>query len=89
MQILQSLLKDTPHSLTEQELLNVATSTHAYVGADLAAIIREAGMYSIKKGVDGLNFDLVKVYENIEIGIDDVEFALGKVKPSAMREVSF
>ncbi|KFP79409.1 Spermatogenesis-associated protein 5, partial [Apaloderma vittatum] len=43
LDILQKLLKRVPHSLTAAELAQLAESTHGYVGADLAALCKEAG----------------------------------------------
>ncbi|KAJ7406757.1 spermatogenesis associated 5 [Willisornis vidua] len=42
LDILQKLLKKVPHSLTEVELAQLADSAHGYVGADLAALCKEA-----------------------------------------------
>lgn len=43
LDILQKILKKVPHSLTAAELVQLADSTHGYVGADLAALCKEAG----------------------------------------------
>ncbi|NWI62187.1 SPAT5 protein, partial [Todus mexicanus] len=43
LDILQKLLKKVPHSLTAAELAQLADSAHGYVGADLAALCKEAG----------------------------------------------
>ncbi|NWT02432.1 SPAT5 protein, partial [Mionectes macconnelli] len=43
LDILQKLLRKVPHSLTEAELVQLADSAHGYVGADLAALCKEAG----------------------------------------------
>ncbi|KFO04382.1 Spermatogenesis-associated protein 5, partial [Balearica regulorum gibbericeps] len=43
LDILQKLLKKVPHSLTAAELVQLADNAHGYVGADLAALCKEAG----------------------------------------------
>jgi hypothetical protein len=47
--ILNVLLVKTPHSITQDELHVTASRTHSYVGADLAAVVREAGTLAIKR----------------------------------------
>lgn len=41
--ILQKQLKCVPCSATEEELTQLADAAHGYVGADLAAVGKEAG----------------------------------------------
>ncbi|KAL8207001.1 UNVERIFIED_CONTAM: hypothetical protein K2H54_038736 [Gekko kuhli] len=43
LDILHKLLKKVPHSLSATELVQLADSAHGYVGADLAALCKEAG----------------------------------------------
>lgn len=45
--ILRVLLQKVPHALTPEGIDIVASKTHAYVGADLAAVVREAAMRAI------------------------------------------
>lgn len=47
--ILKVLLAKTPHDITDDELASVASRTHGYVGADLSAVVREAGVRAIKR----------------------------------------
>ncbi|KAH8992566.1 AAA family ATPase [Lactarius hatsudake] len=47
--ILDVLLTKTPHSITRDELHAMASRAHGYVGADLAAVVREAGTLAIKR----------------------------------------
>lgn len=49
LEILTALLRNVPHSLSESDIANVAASTHGYVGADLSAVCREAGLKTIKR----------------------------------------
>ena len=60
----------------------MASKSHGYVGADLAATCREAGLKAIKRYIKGNKRDDVKV------SIQDMEAAMAEIRPSAMREVS-
>lgn len=42
-------MRNTPHSMDTEELRSIAAQTHGYVGADLAALVREAGTKTIKR----------------------------------------
>lgn len=74
--ILKKLLKDTPHSLNGDELRDVASKTHGFVGADLVSLCSHAVLHASKR-----------FQTNNKIGLDDLSFAMSRVKPSAMREV--
>jgi len=54
---------------------DIAGRTHGFVGADVASLVREAGMAALRRDPDEL-----------EVGREDFERALGAVDPSAMRE---
>lgn len=45
--ILQKQLSFVPCSATTEELTQLADSAHGYVGADLAAVCKEAGKYQL------------------------------------------
>jgi SpoVK/Ycf46/Vps4 family AAA+-type ATPase len=44
-------LKDLNHSLLEEDIQHLAAVTHAYVGADLAALCQEAAMCALRRVV--------------------------------------
>ncbi|KAF9187277.1 Spermatoproteinsis associated protein 5 [Haplosporangium sp. Z 767] len=48
-EILTALLKKIPNTLTTSEVENLASISHGYVGADLAAVCREAGLKTIHR----------------------------------------
>lgn len=52
LEIFKTLLSNTPHDLTEDQLQLVAAKTHGFVGADLTALVREAGMRVIRRRLD-------------------------------------
>ncbi len=70
----------------------LAERTHGYVGADLAAVLREAAMSALRRVLPEINLKEDSVPEeqlrNLEVTQKDLEDALRFVEPSAMREVS-
>eukprot|EP00056_Hartaetosiga_gracilis_P002552 m.54917 g.54917 ORF g.54917 m.54917 type:complete len:796 (+) comp11102_c0_seq1:1028-3415(+) len=52
-----------------------------YSGADVAALLREAGFASIDRAISSGNFDTA-----LEITIDDLDIALNKTKPSVAKK---
>lgn len=75
-------MKKIPNTLTTEEINALASKSHGYVGADLAATCREAGLKVIKRCIKENKRDFVK------INIQDMEAAMAEIRPSAMREVS-
>ncbi|ANZ75804.1 BA75_02443T0 [Komagataella pastoris] len=69
------------HEISEEDIKEIASKTHGYVGADLVALCRETVMKAIKRGLDFHNLDSLK------IGLSDVETAMLDIRPSAMREI--
>lgn len=77
LDIFKTLLADTPHSLTTEELRFVAKRTHGFVGADLSALVREAGMRVIRR-----RLALEKQLDGNRDGNDDVGVFAKKVQSS-------
>ncbi len=73
------------------DLERLATSTHGFVGADLAALCREAAMSTLRRFLPDVDFAQSYIpYEKLaelEVSGDDFASALGEVEPSAIREV--
>ncbi|XP_069711283.1 ATPase family gene 2 protein homolog A isoform X2 [Phaenicophaeus curvirostris] len=89
LDILQKLLKKVPHSLTAAELVQLADSAHGYVGADLAALCKEAGLYALRRAL-GKRPNLLdnEVAGSVTIAFNDFLQGMNDVRPSAMREVA-
>ncbi|NXC04756.1 SPAT5 protein, partial [Orthonyx spaldingii] len=89
LDILQKLLKKVPHSLTAEQLAQLADSAHGYVGADLAALCKEAGLYALRR-VLGKRPNLLdtEVAGSVMIAFNDFLQGMNDVRPSAMREVA-
>ncbi|KAK9237626.1 P-loop containing nucleoside triphosphate hydrolase protein [Lipomyces kononenkoae] len=80
--ILALQLQKTPHSLSIEQISNIASKTHGFVGADLAALTREAVMCAVARG-DESNTPV----EEMLVASDDFDAAMLTVRASAMREI--
>ncbi|RIA96601.1 P-loop containing nucleoside triphosphate hydrolase protein [Glomus cerebriforme] len=79
--ILLTLLKKIPNTLTTEEINALASKSHGYVGADLAATCREAGLKAIKRCIKE------KKRDDVKVNIQDMKTAMAEIRPSAMREI--
>ena len=72
-------------------LQELARTTHGFVGADLAALTREAAIEAVRRIMPRLDLEAraipPEVLENLSVERDDFIAALKRVHPSAMREV--
>lgn len=93
-------MKSEKCNLLESDIKEVASKTHGYVGADLAALCREGVMKTIARGLSGLSapihvgaiasLDLSNIEHldsRIRVEKADLEAAFVDVRPSAMREI--
>jgi transitional endoplasmic reticulum ATPase len=73
------------------DLDELARTTHGFVGADIAALAREAAMDAVRRIMPELDLEArtipAHVLENLSVTRDDFLSALKRVQPSAMREV--
>ncbi len=73
------------------DLTELARSTHGFVGADLAALSREAAIEAVRRIMPKLDLDAreipPQVLEELQVEKHDFREALKRVQPSAMREV--
>ncbi len=73
------------------ELDELARSTHGFVGADLAALSREAAIEAVRRIMPELDLEAQAIPEDVlqrlQVERDDFLEALKRVSPSAMREV--
>ncbi|MEM2637571.1 MAG: CDC48 family AAA ATPase [Candidatus Korarchaeota archaeon] len=88
-EILQIHTRGMPLS-QDVDLDELARKTHGYVGADLAALCKEAAMQVIRRILPKINLDEDKIppeiLESLVVTMKDFEAALKMVEPSAMRE---
>jgi transitional endoplasmic reticulum ATPase len=73
------------------EVEELARSTYGFVGADLAALTREAAIEALRRNLPRIDLDRAEipgeVLENIRVERADFFAALKRVQPSAMREI--
>ena len=73
------------------DLEKLAAKTHGFVGADLAALAREAAMQALRRALPHVDPDTgdipPDVLNNLYVTQEDFEKALSEVSPSALREV--
>ncbi|XP_073676354.1 ATPase family gene 2 protein homolog A [Garra rufa] len=89
MDILQKQLRSMPCDVSDDELRELADAAHGYVGADLAAVCKEAGLHALRRVLGStLALSDVQVMNNVKVTTSDLRLAMTEVKPSAMREVA-
>ena len=74
----------------DADLDALAQTTYGFVGADLAALCREAAMDAVRRILPQVNLKdgiASEVLEKLNVGRADFENALKRVQPSAMREI--
>ncbi|MEO6092362.1 MAG: CDC48 family AAA ATPase [Novosphingobium sp.] len=73
------------------DLKELARTTHGFVGADLAALTREAAIEAVRRIMPKLDLEArtipPEVLESLSVLREDFVQALKRVQPSAMREV--
>src|SRR5690606_26202251 len=69
----------------------LARTTYGFVGADLAALTREAAIEALRRNLPFIDLDRAEVpsevLESIRVERNDFLNALKRVQPSAMREI--
>lgn len=75
----------------EVDLEQLARTTYGFVGADLAALCREAAIDSLRRNLPHINLEELEVseelLEKLRVCPNDFDSALKRVQPSAMREI--
>jgi transitional endoplasmic reticulum ATPase len=74
----------------EKILRKLAEVTHGFVGADLAALAREAAMKALRRYLPEIDLDSAidpEVLEKMRVKEEDFKEALKEVEPSSLREV--
>ena len=73
------------------DLNDLARRTYGFVGADLAALCREAALESVRRVMPRINLGdatiPTEILNSLTVELKDFENALKRVQPSAMREV--
>ena len=87
----EELCEAVKQKLKDALLDELANTTHGYVGADLAALAREAAMKTLRRNLDKINLEEEiipeEVLEALKVTRKDFMDAYKEVQPTAMREV--
>ncbi len=90
-EILQIHTRNVPLA-DDVDLDELADITHGFVGADLAALVREAAMAALRRVLPKIDLDAetipIEILEELKVIRDDFMEALKLVQPSALREIS-
>jgi len=93
-EILQIHTRGMPIEGTPEErdklLEELAELTHGFVGADLAALAREAAMKALRRYLPQIDLDKpvpTEILENMRVKREDFKEALKEIEPSVLREV--
>ncbi len=87
-EILQIHTREMPIS-KDCDLEKLSDVTYGFVGADLAALAREAAMNAMRRYLPEIDLDKpipVDLLEKMEVSMDDFKNAQRGIEPSAMRE---
>lgn len=86
--ILTVLLSKTPHNISVELLRDLASRAHGYVGADLSALVREAGTIAIKRWLaTHSTSDSDEASKSLILTLPDLIASMPSVRPSAMRSL--
>lgn len=90
-QVLEIHTRGMPLS-DDVDISEMAEQTYGFVGADLAALCREAAIEALRRNLPRLNLDEedeipTEVLESLEVTRPDFRRAQRRVQPSAMREI--
>lgn len=83
-------MSKTPHAISQEDLRLVASRAHGYVGADLSAVVREAGTMAIKRWLaasPSSSGPSSQATSQPMLTFSDLLTSLPSVRPSAMRSV--
>lgn len=85
--ILNVLLAKSPHSISQDDLHAIAARAHGYVGADLSAVVREAGTIAIKRWLSSSQTREDGSASSLILTLNDLAASLPTIRPSAMRSL--
>ncbi len=90
LEILQIHTKGMPLE-EDVDMDKLASMTHGYVGADIAALAREAAMRALREILPSIDLEAesipLEVLNGLKVGMDDFMGAYREMQPSTLREV--
>ncbi|KAJ3253408.1 spermatogenesis associated protein 5 [Boothiomyces macroporosus] len=86
-EILRTICSKVHHNLTDEEFHQISLVAHGYVGADLAAVVREAGLKAIQRVEKNHLEEDISGDKELIIQYPDMIDGLANVRPSVVREI--
>ncbi|MEM2449409.1 MAG: CDC48 family AAA ATPase [Candidatus Methanomethylicaceae archaeon] len=90
LEILQIHTRNMPLA-KDVDLKKIANITHGFVGADIAALCREAAMKALRRYLPEIDIQQDKippeVLEKLEVRMEDFEAAYKEITPTELREI--
>ncbi|XP_002166795.3 ATPase family gene 2 protein homolog A [Hydra vulgaris] len=86
--ILKKLIANFKHKMGDKSIQELASLTHGYVGSDLKALCKEAGMISMKRLLLDSKCLPDRNSVNFSLSLNDFKVALSKIGPSAMKALT-
>ncbi|KAF9158337.1 Spermatoproteinsis associated protein 5 [Actinomortierella ambigua] len=88
-EILEALLRKIPNTLSQDNIEHLASISHGYVGADLAAVCREAGLKTIKRmiGLHRRDNGLEQQFASLSIDAQGGETTASALEPSPIQDL--
>ncbi|NOY11064.1 MAG: CDC48 family AAA ATPase, partial [Archaeoglobi archaeon] len=89
----EEIFSEVKARLIDEMFDYIAELTNGFVGADLAALAKEAAMHALRERMEKGEIDIeaeeipAEVLESLKVTMDDFLEALKNIEPSAMREV--
>jgi len=83
----QCLIIHAPNSISQEDLHAFSSRAHGYVGADLSAVVREAGTIAINDGYQSRGPSESGADTQLELTLADPDGVHAAVRPSAMRSL--
>lgn len=75
--ILKKILSRMANNVSEIQVKSITDLAHGFVGSDLYSLCSRGAMQAVKSLAS----------PQVEITLEDLQFAIGKIRPSAMREI--
>ena len=92
LDILGKLLSKVPNSLVKGNIEHVNSMAHGYVGADLAALVRQGAVHALERlkkelGPAATDQEIAES-DNLRIVREDLLYAMSIIRPSVVRQVT-
>ncbi|EFO22555.2 fidgetin protein [Loa loa] len=88
VQMIQSLLSDQKHDLSDDDIQSIAKLTNGYSGADMKQLCCEAAMVPVRNIVDSSSLDIASISADDirSISFSDFETAMRFVRPTVVEK---